>query len=241
MPIWKAEAPALDILAPDIYMDDPVKVRKLLDLYGRADNPLFIPETASAAHYAPFFFLALGHGAIGFSPFGIDDTRYSNFPLGAKEPDHQSLVPFAMNYRLVGPMMREMARLIFEGKVRAVAEKKGTPAEGLDLGPWKINVVYGVPQFGFGDHPPGNAQPVGRALVAQIGENQFLVGGFHCRVDFQTNGPASARQRSYLRVEEGTFENGTFKFLRIWNGDQTDWGLNFADAPQILRVTLGTY
>jgi hypothetical protein len=32
-----------------------------------------------------------------------------------------------------------------------------------------------------------------------------------------------------------------FKALRIWNGDQTDWGLNFASAPQVLRVRVGTY
>lgn len=25
------------------------------------------------------------------------------------------------------------------------------------------------------------------------------------------------------------------------NGDQTDWGLNFSPAPQVLRVSLGTY
>lgn len=26
-----------------------------------------------------------------------------------------------------------------------------------------------------------------------------------------------------------------------WNGDQTDWGLNFSSAPQILRATPGKY
>jgi hypothetical protein len=31
-----------------------------------------------------------------------------------------------------------------------------------------------------------------------------------------------------------------FKALRIWNGDQTDWGLNFASTPQVLRVRVGT-
>jgi hypothetical protein len=28
---------------------------------------------------------------------------------------------------------------------------------------------------------------------------------------------------------------------RIWNGDQTDYGLNFRSLPQILHVTLMTY
>ena len=43
------------------------------------------------------------------------------------------------------------------------------------------------------------------------------------------------------RVEEGHFEGGRWVFERMWNGDQTDWGLNFTSVPQVLRVTLGTY
>ena len=48
LPIWKAAAPAIDILAPDIYMDDYAKVDKVLELYRRPDNPLFIPEISNA-------------------------------------------------------------------------------------------------------------------------------------------------------------------------------------------------
>jgi hypothetical protein len=44
-----------------------------------------------------------------------------------------------------------------------------------------------------------------------------------------------------MRVEEGNFQNGVFKPIRIWNGDQTDRGLNFGSAPQALQVSLGTY
>ena len=28
---------------------------------------------------------------------------------------------------------------------------------------------------------------------------------------------------------------------RIWNGDQTDYGLNLTDEPRVLRVRLATY
>ena len=239
--LWKAAAPAIDILAPDIYMDDYAKVQKILELYRRPDNPLFVPEVSNAAEYARFFFLALGHQAIGFAPFGIDYTGSVNFPLGAKKMSEETLAPFAMNYRLVGPMMRELAQLSLDGKVNAVVEKKGTPAQTVEIGSWKVDVRYGVPQFGFGNNPPGNPEPIGRALIAQLGDNQFLVAGFHCRVDFLTSGTASAKQREYLRVEEGAYENGKFKPLRIWNGDQTDWGLNFTSAPQVVRVSVGTY
>ena len=78
-------------------------------------------------------------------------------------------------------------------------------------------------------------------LVAQTGENEFLVAGYFCRIDFQPGEPATGAQREYLRVEEGSYEGGAFQPVRIWNGDQTDWGLNFSSVPQILRVQLGTY
>jgi hypothetical protein len=42
-------------------------------------------------------------------------------------------------------------------------------------------------------------------------------------------------------VEEGVYEKGAFKFLCIWNGDETDWGLNFGAEPLVLRVLVATY
>ena len=44
-PIWKAEAPAVDLLAPDIYQRESAHYLKLLDYFHRPDNPLFVPET----------------------------------------------------------------------------------------------------------------------------------------------------------------------------------------------------
>ena len=230
MEIWKAAAPALDLLAPDIYMSDSPRYLKILELYGRFGNALFVPETGSGPMYGRYFFSALGHGAIGFAPFGIDYTSSRTTP--------ESLAPFAMNYKLVGPMMRELAKLNFEGKLQAVAEEKDRPTQSLEFGPWTATVSYGVPVFGANRNPRGNAEPTGRVLIAQLEPDQFLVAGYFCRVDFQPTG--SDRPREYLRVEEGGYENGAFKRFRIWNGDQTDWGLNFSSIPQVLRVTVGT-
>src|ERR1035441_2553353 len=69
----RAAAPAIDILAPDIYQNDPAAYLKVLNLYHRDDNALFVPETGGAAN-ARFFFSALGLQAIGYSPFGMDFT-----------------------------------------------------------------------------------------------------------------------------------------------------------------------
>src|SRR5215217_9421495 len=63
--VWKAAAPSLDLVAPDIYVDD---VRPVLRDYDRPDNPVFVPESRFAVGR---MFLALGHHrALGFSVFG---------------------------------------------------------------------------------------------------------------------------------------------------------------------------
>jgi hypothetical protein len=157
-------------------------------------------------------------------------------------------------------MMRDVARLNFEGKLQAVAEEQGKTTQILPFGPWNAVVSYGAPNRG---PAAGNPKPEGRALVAQLKDNQFLVTGYFCRVDFRPAGTEEQRKsqnivagtgqnpsalidgkwlhRQFLRVEEGKYENGAFKFLRIWNGDETDYGLSFGAEPIVLRVSLATY
>jgi hypothetical protein len=65
------------------------------------------------------------------------------------------------------------------------------------------------------------------------------VTGYQARVRFER-----ARQNSKLmmiaRVEE--VDTGVVDgFSNVWNGDQTDWGLNFTTTPQVLRVRLAEY
>jgi hypothetical protein len=255
--IWKVAAPALDILAPDIYQNDPAAYLRVLELYRRDDNPLFVPETGGAAG-ARFFFSALGLQTIGFSPFGMDYSRGHDTSPGSRQPDE--FLAWAMNYRLIGPMQREIAELNFEGKLKAVAEVAPKVTETLPFGDWNAVVSYGATRNG---QAIGNAEPTGRALVGRLSDNQFLVTGFFCRVDFRPAGTDQQRKsqhaidgtgqipsalidgkwqhRQFLRVEEGTYENGVFNFVRIWNGDETDWGLNFGSEPVVLRVSVATY
>ena len=89
-------------------------------------------------------------------------------------------------------MSREIAKLSFEGKLQAVAEEKETHSQTLKFGPWTAMVTYGAQPFGRRNPPGGNPEPIGRALVAQLGENEFLVTGLYCRVDFQPSDTDSA-------------------------------------------------
>src|ERR1039458_4189787 len=120
--------------------------------------------------------------------------------MGATTVTEESLVQVALNYKMLRPIMREVARLNFEGHVQAVAEEPGETTQSLDFGEWKAIVSYGGSRRGGGSVTPRtNSVPLGRALIAKISENRFWVTGAYCRVDFR---PASGAQRDFLRVEE---------------------------------------
>lgn len=260
--IWKAEAPSIDIEAPDIYLPGTEQYLKTLELYHRPDNALFVPETVGSNQLARFFFSTLGLQAIGYSPFGLDFTQAR--PTTSGEPDWKSAFfdPTAQNYRLIGPMMREIAKLNFEGKLQATAELDDGSPQILHFGAWDAVVTYKFRRWPT-DNADQKHEPLGRALVAQLGTNRFLVTGMDCSVDFRPAGTPeqqkaggilfgtgqipSARidnkwiHRQFLRVEEGQYVDGVFKFERLWNGDETDYGLRFASQPTVLHVSLSTY
>jgi len=240
--VYKAAAPHIDLLAPDIYMPEYTHYTTVLDRYARPDNPLFVAETGNREEYARYFFSALGEQAIGWSPFGIDFSHYTNWPLGAKRVDAETLAPFALNYAIARPAARVIAQASFEGKVRGTAEQPGQAVQTVKIDDrWNMVVTYGVPQFWFQGEPPGNPEPIGRALVVQLGPDEFLVAGAHARINITAADPAVAARQIYDYVDEGTYVDGKWVFRRRWNGDQTDYGLNFSGIPQLLRVKLATY
>jgi hypothetical protein len=231
--VWKATAPAIDMIGPDIYNDDSDFYREVVGQFHRPDNPVWIPETGLEDSYAKFFFYALGQGGIGFSPFGVDYTGWT-----IKDDKPPAL--HAENYALIEPMDREIARLNFEGKLKSAIEEDGEARTSLDFGKWQATVFFGLPQFGDSTKAPGTKDHHGRALVAELGPDQFLVTGIDARIQFHVSAKESGHMQ-ILRAEEGRYENGNWKFLRLWNGDETDFGLNFTHQDQVVHVKLGTY
>lgn len=70
--IWRAGAPHIDINAPDIYLPN---FDEWVALFNRKGNPLFVPESRGDLGGAANAYYAIGqHAAIGYSPFGIDNT-----------------------------------------------------------------------------------------------------------------------------------------------------------------------
>jgi len=231
--VWKAAAPAIDMIGPDIYTDDSETYRETLRQFRRPDNPTWVPETGGDETDAKYFFYALGEGAIGFSPFGIDYTGWTI-------TDNKPPAMHAENYALISPMDREIALLNFEGKLKTAVEEEGAAQMSLDFGKWQSTVAFGFPQFDGGPKAPGTKDHHGRALVAQLSADEFLVTGIDARIKFELSSKESGRVQ-ILRAEEGHYENGNWKFVRLLNGDETDFGLNFTHQGKVVRVRLGTY
>jgi beta-galactosidase GanA len=246
--VWKAAAPHIDLLAPDIYTRDGKAYLAYLDRYARADNPLLVPETGNGADFARFFWPALGHGAIGFAPFGMDRSGYSNYPLGNRTLDDEAIGAFAAKFGLFAPIAPDWAQIAFEHPTWGFAKADDGGEQSHAMGRWKVTARFGLPQFGEpewtwlkGEPPAWASQPVGGGVVAQLGPDEFLIAGDHVRLRFALAAPIKGEKSQILSAEEGTFDNGRWVMRRRWNGDQTDYGFNFAEEPVLLRVKLGTY
>jgi hypothetical protein len=78
-------------------------------------------------------------------------------------------------------------------------------------------------------------------LVARIDEDTFLVTGKNARIEFQADPNSQPHRKALMNAEEVRFEDGAWLVERRWNGDQTDYGLNFTDLALTFRVSLGSY
>ena len=223
LPIWKAAAPAIDILSPDLYLDGNDKCLKVIDLYSRPDNALFVPESGLSPDKVKYIYPTLAHGGVGYSFFGVDG--------------HEDLEGVANEYRLLVPLAGGLSQWAFEDKIRAVVEPEDHSAQSVALPGWMATVKFGR---GRGDMRP-NEKPTGKALIIQLEKNTFLVTGTLCRITFHPTGADSAKAWQFLKVEEGEYVDGSWRARRILNGDETDWGgPAFGTTPVWLRISVST-
>lgn len=232
MDLWKAGAPQLDFLAPDIYF----QFKQWSAAYDRPGNPLFIPEASGGPAAAANVFYAVGqHGALGFSPFGID-----GMPASGAGND------LARSYEVLS----QLAPLVLEnqpkGRVAGVLLEELTPAQRIRLGGYTLNVTRSAPRRPF---PGAAAVADARATVPHgifiaSGPDEFYLAGRGLNITFtpETPGPPIA---GLATVEEGQFVDGRWARGRILAGDDTAQGnsvsLDAAETPGILRVTLYRY
>ena len=242
--VWKIAAPSLDLIAPDIYVPSSERYRAVMREFHRPNNPLMIPESLGfepfpgASGYARYLYYALGDGAIGFANFGLDRIHVDG-PMSAETMSQVE------GFRLLGSFDRELAALAFAGKVNTAVEEPGVSQKELDFGTWRAVVSfppsYDPPAAPVSTTSDTTGLKAGRVMIASLGANEFLVAGIDCRVQFATPVHAGGKQMQLLRVEEGRYDGTTWVPSRLWNGDETDYGLNFGGKGSLLRVKLRSY
>lgn len=248
LPIWRAAAPSLAAIGPDIYTRDAAAVERYLERYSAGGAPLIVPEIGNAAEFARFAFPAFGRGALLYAPFGLDGTGYVNYPLGAKALDAATLEAFAAPYRLMGSAMTAWPRIAAERPLWGTARGNDGADQSTVMGRWRLTDAYGRWAFGEDDwtwiardpHPLAD-KATGGLVAAQLDADTFLVGGQNVRLRLALAAPAKGENAQVIAAEEGTFENGQWVMRRRWNGDQIDYGFSFGAQPVWLRIEMGSY
>ncbi len=233
--VWRAGAPDIDILAPDLYLEyfDAVCER-----FKRNGNPLFIPETSTNPANV---IMAVGkYDTIGFSPFGIDGNR----PI---PPD------LATVYDLLDQMSPMILAHQGTGSITAVRLSQGDPPKEVKLGNYTLTLTYtgrnthiapqpkgqvaASPQFAATAATPEPPLEAAAILIATGPDEYYFVGG-GMRIDFSPNTPGPMNV-GLGDVQQGNFVNGEWVVTRQIAGDDDAQGEILTLRPYtILRTTL---
>ena len=215
--IYKALAPSIDLLAPDIYRPT---LYSIVESYHRPDNPLFIPELRLEAGNA--YYVLAEHDAICFSPFGIEDACQDSIFI-QEYHTLNNLLPVISQYQGTGKM---------HGFVRQ--EEIDSPDDTLHLnfGTFEMEVRY--------------LREARRAhgMAVKVGDDEFIVAGVGCEVFFHSTQDGQICKIGW--AEEVEPADGGWRTLRVLNGDETghhNW-LPLAQrqsVSRIYRIRLYTY
>lgn len=255
--IYKAVAPHIDLLCPDMYVPDRERYRRVCSRYAREDNPLFIPESpiggmANALNMMEAF---ADYGCIGMACFGA----------GRAVDMEGNLLPDSVDMALSMRTVANVATLILKyrgtGRVHALVQQEFMDKQYIRLDGYHVEVKFANAngRWGMGSFlntaAPENADILsarGRGLLIQTDEHEFYLAGCGVKVDFrrrpdpmeEDNFPLLASRMSgtlnFLSVEEGHFDGDTWVCDRVRNGDESNFEL-FSHRGQAVRIRLNPY
>ncbi|WP_445192204.1 GH35 family beta-galactosidase [Sphingomonas sp. Tas61C01] len=241
--IWKAGAPSLDFLAPDIYFED---YAHWASEYRRADNPLFVPEARGRAGGAANALYTIGAmKGLGFSPFGVDGQGVvlaGDVSVGldaGAAGDVAMTAIYGQLARLAPLVLQKQA----EGKIETVIMEGSAQRAGrVRIGDYIATITRANGSSGDIDQASRIA-----AMFLQSGPDEFLVvGSGDGQISFTSDGGA----RTIVGIEsidEQILRDAGAVTGRRLNGDETGQGQSLrlfaADAAdhKVYRVRLYRY
>ena len=197
MDMWRAGAPAIDMIVPDIYIP---QFKWVCEQYHTLGNPLLIPETRGGALGAARAFYVFGaHDAMCFSPFGIDGDYLVDNELKEGYAVLDQLKPLILKHQGTGSM-------------KGVLLDTSDQVQNIILGGYKI-------EFKLQTWPVKNL--LAGAIIVNTAPDEFIVSGKGFDVLFTPIMPANLPLAAIDFVNEGTFKEGKWIKGRRLNGDET--------------------
>jgi beta-galactosidase GanA len=233
MDIYRAGAPHLDFISPDIYFSN---FAYWAGRYNREGNPLFVPETYGGAEGGANAFYAFGElDAIGFSPFGIDRMRT---PSGNGATPPRTLLTNAYS------TLQHLAPIILQKQ--GTDQLSGIIVEGSEQRSGRIsfggyNITVNWAGMSMPDAPNNPNRRIGIMFI-QTDTDEFLItGSGSATLSFS---PDSGSQIAGIAsIDEEILINGKWIWQRRLNGDENGQGqvLRLGSDAVVYKVRLYRY
>ena len=207
MDVWRAGAPRIDMLSPDIYDYDYAAV---CARYARSGNPLFIPETRGLPPNgleARVLYAFGRHDAIGFSPMGIERPAHPDIEL-------------VSGYDVIAQLAPLITKHQGDGTMSAVLLGSKDPPQKIQVGNYTLEVSFLRPRVLPGSPPPQEPFPNAAAIFVATAPDEYFAAGNGVTVTFSPNTPGPPLA-GLATVEEGVFVDGRWVPGRRLAGDDT--------------------
>ena len=196
--MYRAAAPAIDMIVPDIYMP---QFKWVCEQYHAMGNPLLIPETRGGALGAARAFYAFGaHDAMCFSPFGID---------GDYLVDEELTKSYEVLHQLKDIILQNQGKGTMAGILIDTAQQ----VQQLTLGGYNIEAKLQTWPVKSG---------IAGAIIINTAPDEFLVAGKGMEIFFIPATPGKLPLAAIDFADEGTYVNGKWVAGRRLNGDETN-------------------
>lgn len=232
MDIWKAAAPDINFMAPDIYFKNfaywiskfDVPVRK----QGQMFNQFFIPEAGNNQSLVDAFYAIAQHNVMGYSPFSIESLS---------NPSNNQV---SKGYKVLAQLTPLILANQGKGTMRGVILNNPKQVKKIKLGSYVFNVHH---EYSWPYAPKNEGKnPRFGGMIIKVSPNVFYIAGRGMVITFGTaKGDSNAGIGS---DEKGHFKHGKWIPGLYLNGDQTNQGRHInlpGNTYSIQKVRLYKY
>ena len=226
MDVWRAGAPHIDFLSPDIYFKN---FAELLGKYDRDGNPVYIPEVDRQQSATNAFYAIARHNAMGYSPFSIES---------AEDPDDNQ---FTRAYDVLHQLTPLILAHQGKGSMTGFLLDSTADMQVITLGRYTFTVKHEY-SWPYASRAGGPTPRFG-GMIIMTGDNDYYVAGSGVVITFQAAGN-DGTIAGIASIDEGKFVDGKWVPGRRLNGDQDHQGRHLhlpGDEYGIQKLRLYTY